>query len=60
MKKYRYFYNDTGYIVGKEMFATECWVLEICGINTYIDSDQDVTSATHKVDVATQSLIALQ
>jgi hypothetical protein len=57
---YRYFYNDTGTILGFSRFKRTCWTIGMVNSVGYVDSDQLVDIDTHRVDIESQTLVAIE
>lgn len=56
--KFRYFYNSSnGAIASKTRYTGVCILTNNNGIETYIDSDDDIDISQYQVDLVTQTLV---
>lgn len=55
----RYFYDESGNIVGDVSYNTICMIQTQCNSIGYIDSDTKVDSSQYCVDLSTKTLVAV-
>jgi hypothetical protein len=56
---YRYFYTDTGEIVGYSRYKHVCFSLGMNDSTGYIDTDQEVDIAQYRIDLENLTLVPI-
>jgi hypothetical protein len=60
MIKYRYFYNETGTIVGYAKYKHVCFQSSIDNSTTYVETDNLVDIDAFRVDIESQTLVPIE